>query len=135
MAKKAPVPAPIKYRTFRGLSGLGLVATDTIADDENIIEYIGPRLKLSEVSDKPNQYLMEIANNKYIDGSNRTNIARYVNHSCEPNAYLVIERGRAWIRAAREIDPGEEITFDYGEDFFDTYIKPKGCRCEKCSPQ
>ena len=26
---------------------------------------------------------------------------------------------------------GEEITYDYGKEYFDEYIKPKGCRCEK----
>ena len=27
---------------------------------------------------------------------------------------------------------GEEIVYDYGKEFFDEYIKPKGCRCAKC---
>ncbi len=121
------------YRVFRGLSGLGLCATTPIAEDTKIIEYTGVRLKLSQVPDKPNQFLMEVGKNVYIDGSARTNLARYVNHSCDPNAYLVVERGRAWIRAACDIEVGEEITFDYGEDFFNEYIKPKGCRCQSCS--
>lgn len=133
MTDKAAATQTIRYRVARGISGLGLVAVVPIAEDGYIIEYTGTVLKLADVPDKPNMYLMEVGRNKYIDGSIRTNTARYVNHSCNPNAYLIIERGHAWIRALRDIAAGEEITFDYGEDFFNTYIQPKGCRCAQCS--
>jgi SET domain-containing protein len=132
MKKSDNTPEKPKYKVVRGLAGLGLQAAGAISEDEKIIEYIGPHVKWKTLPDKPNQYLMELNKTTYIDGSARENIARYVNHSCDPNAYLLIQRGHAWIFAARAIDPGEEITFDYGEEFFDEYIKPKGCRCAQC---
>lgn len=126
-------PVGVKYKVTRGLSGLGLTAIAPIPEDEKIIEYVGPHVAWKTLPEKPNQYLMELNKTTYIDGSTRENIARYINHSCEPNAYLLIQRGHAWIFAARDIEQGEEITFDYGEEFFNEYIKPKGCRCTKCS--
>ncbi len=126
-------PGQPKYKIIRGLAGLGLQALLPIVKDEKIIEYIGPHVKWKTLPDKPNQYLMELNKTTYIDGSIRENTARYINHSCDPNAYLEVSRGHAWIRAERDIEPGEEITFDYGQEFFDEYIKPKGCRCAKCT--
>ena len=37
------------------------------------------------------------------------------------------------LRALRAIEPGEEITYDYGEEYFALFIKPNGCRCAKCA--
>jgi SET domain-containing protein len=67
-----------------------------------------------------------------IDGSPRSNTARYINHSCRPNADPMIRDRRIWIKAIRNIEPGDEITYDYGKDHFNAYIKPHGCRCDKC---
>jgi SET domain-containing protein len=74
-------------------------------------------------------YLFEVSKNKTIDGTPRWNTARYANHSCAPNAESEIRKGRVFIVALKKILPGEEITFDYGSEFFEEHIKPKGCRC------
>ena len=58
--------------------------------------------------------------------------ARYLNHSCRPNAKPVLRKGRIVFVALRRIAPGEEITYDYGRDYFDAIIKPSGCRCAAC---
>jgi len=39
---------------------------------------------------------------------------------------------RIKIRAIKNIEPGQEITYDYGKDHFNAYIKPHGCKCDKC---
>jgi uncharacterized protein len=59
-------------------------------------------------------------------------IARYINHSCKPNAESEVRpRDRAvFIRAISE--PGEEINYDYGAEYFDAYLKPIGCKCDAC---
>ena len=44
----------------------------------------------------------------------------------------MIRDRRVKIRAIKNIKPGDEITYDYGKDYFDAYIKPHGCRCDKC---
>jgi uncharacterized Fe-S cluster-containing protein len=36
------------------------------------------------------------------------------------------------IRAIKKIEPGEEINYDYGTDYFKAYLKPIGCKCAAC---
>ncbi|HEY3893663.1 MAG TPA: SET domain-containing protein-lysine N-methyltransferase, partial [Bradyrhizobium sp.] len=36
------------------------------------------------------------------------------------------------IRAIKNIEPGEEINYDYGTDYFKAYLKPIGCKCDAC---
>lgn len=80
------------------------------------------------------KYFFEINERLAIDGSSRGNIARYINHSCRPNAQaFVSRRGRIWIWLKRGIEAGEEITLDYGREYVDDYILPKGCRCRSCT--
>ncbi len=119
----------------RGLAGLGLYAGENIKKGEKIIEYIGNILNKEEADKKITaQYLFEVNRNKTIDGTPRWNIARYCNHSCDgqANAESEIIKGRVFIQSIKSIKEGEEITYDYGEEFFDEHIKPHGCRCVKC---
>jgi SET domain-containing protein len=53
------------------------------------------------------------------------NIARYINHSCNPNCYTQIVGDTIWIRAARNIRKGEELTYDYSTDG----VGSIPCRC------
>jgi SET domain-containing protein len=69
-----------------------------------------------------------------IDGAPRFNKARYINHSCRPNAEIDIYKHRVYVMAKRNIKAGEELAYDYDSDYFDEYIKPKGCKCLKCDP-
>jgi uncharacterized protein len=41
-------------------------------------------------------------------------------------------KGEILISAIKNIAPGDEITYDYGKDHFEGFIKPKGCKCPKC---
>lgn len=120
------------YKVKRSSSGLGLFACKDIPKKTHIIEYIGPYLTKKEADEKGGQYLFEVTRNKTIDGSIRKNIARYINHSCSPNAEAKITKSRVFIFAKQNIPSGSEITYDYGKEFFNTHIKPKGCRCIKC---
>ncbi len=116
----------------RGLSGLGLFAGEDIKKGELIIEYIGNILNKEEAEKiNTNQYLFEVNRNKTIDGSVRWNIARYCNHACGDigNAESEIKKGRVFIKAIKNIKEGEEIMYDYGEEFVNEYIAPYGCRC------
>jgi spore maturation protein CgeB len=116
----------------RGLAGLGLFAGEDIKKGELIIEYIGNILTKEEVDNvKSNQYLFEVTRNKTIDGSVRWNIARYCNHACEEaaNAESEIKKGRVFVKAIKDIKEGDEIVYDYGEEFVNEFIAPKGCRC------
>ena len=121
-----------QVKVKRGLSGLGLFAGEEIKKGELIIEYIGEILTKEE-ADKitSNQYLFEVSRQKTIDGRVRWNTARYCNHACEEaaNAESDIKKGRVFIKAIKDIHTGEEIVYDYGEEFVNEYIAPSGCRC------
>ena len=116
----------------RTAAGLGLFALSPIAAEERIIQYKGRILSDDEAEEVGGKYLFEIDENRVIDGSSRRNLARYINHSCRPNALERVSRGRLWIWSARPIQAGEEITIHYGGEYFEQYIKPKGCKCEAC---
>jgi SET domain-containing protein len=64
----------------------------------------------------------------------RKNLARYINHSCRPNAESDVRprERKVFIRAIKNIEPGDEINYDYGTDYFKAYLKPIGCKCESC---
>jgi hypothetical protein len=81
-----------------------------------------------------NKYLFELNNRWTIDGSVRKNIARYINHACKPNAESDVKprKRKVVIRAIKNIEPGDEINYDYGTDYFKAYLKPIGCKCDAC---
>jgi hypothetical protein len=118
----------------RSPTGLGLYAAEDIPKEQFIIEYTGEKITNEEADERANRYLFEINDQWTLDGSAREHTARYANHSCRPNAEAELdeEEERIYLRARRRIKAGEEITYDYGKDHFDEYIKPKGCRCAKC---
>ena len=120
----------------RGLAGLGLFADEPISAGDLIIEYLGDRISHEESDERGGRYLLTVNDETVIDGSNRSNIARYLNHSCDPNAEAEHEvtEDRIYIRAIKDIVPGEEITFHYGEDYFESdYMKERGCLCPACN--
>jgi uncharacterized protein len=123
------------FAVKRTITGLGLIALKGIPKGKRIIEYFGPLITNEEVERKNGLYFFGINKKWSIDGSVRHNLARYINHSCKPNAEAIVsQRGRVWIFAIKNIKSGEEITYDYGEEYFDGVIKPHGCRCVSCRP-
>jgi uncharacterized protein len=124
------------YRIGRSRTGLGLFATKRIKKGTKIIRYFGPLLdsKKKKHDAIENKYLFELTNRWTIDGSVRENIARYINHACKPNAESDVRprKRKVFIRAIKNIEPGEEINYDYGTDYFKAYLKPIGCKCDAC---
>ncbi len=124
------------YRVGRSRTGLGLFATKPIKKGAKIVRYFGPLLDSKKKKDDAieNKYLFELNNRWTIDGSVRKNIARYINHACKPNAESDVKprKRKVVIRAIKNIEPGEEINYDYGTDYFKAYLKPIGCKCDAC---
>ena len=124
------------YRIGRSRTGLGLFATKPIKKGAKIIRYVGPMLDCNKKKDDAveNKYLFQINNRWTIDGSVRKNIARYINHACKPNAESDVSsrKRKVVIRAIKNIEPGEEINYDYGTEYFKEYLKPIGCKCDAC---
>jgi SET domain-containing protein len=124
-----------RYRIGRSKSGFGLFAVKPFKKRQYIVAYRGPRLRSAEadrLEARGSRYMFEINSRWTIDGSSRWNMARYVNHSCRPNAEAV-DRNRGIVYVARRrIKPEEEITVDYGKDYFDAFITKSRCRCVAC---
>jgi hypothetical protein len=132
-----PAISPDKpYRVGRSRTGLGLFATKPIKKGAKIVRYFGPLLDCRKKKHDAieNKYLFELNNRWTIDGSVRKNIARYINHACKPNAESDVSarKRKVVIRAIKNIEPGEEINYDYGTDYFKAYLKPIGCKCAAC---
>src|SRR3954467_8788010 len=130
------IPSNKPYRVGRSRPGLGLFATKPIKKGSKIIRYFGPLLDSKKKKDDAieNKYLFELTNRWTIDGSVRENVARYINHACRPNAESDVKprKRKVYIRAIKKIEPGEEINYDYGTDYFKAYLKPIGCKCDAC---
>jgi len=109
--------------------GLGLFAKEEIKKGTFILEYIGKKISTKDAEAIKTRYLFEIDNEWTVDGSTRTNTARYINHSCDPNTEADIRDGSIMIDAVKDIAKGEELTIDYDQEYYDEFIKPQGCRC------
>lgn len=133
MSKTNPKP-PV--RIGRSRTGLGLFATDVIKKGSRVMEYRGRKITTEKAiwieDNTENRYVFEINDKWSIDGSPRWNLARYVNHSCRPNVEAYQYAERIFYRAKWNIQPGSEITVSYGRDYFSTFIKPIGCKCDTC---
>jgi uncharacterized protein len=124
-------------RVGRSATGLGLFATKPIERGGYIAAYRGRRISTEEAlrrEARGARYMFTINSRWTIDGSPRWNLARYINHSCLPNAQSVGRNGGIVIVASRRIEPGEEITYDYGQEYLDYFFK-NDCRCPACRPK
>jgi SET domain-containing protein len=123
------------YRIGRSRTGLGLFASAPIKKNSLIVEYSGSRIPTREAHAREragrSKYMFEISSRWSIDGGGRDNIGRYANHACRPNAESVLIRGMVFLKAIRRIQPGEEITYDYGAEYVKLFFKD-GCRCAAC---
>jgi SET domain-containing protein len=110
-------------------TGWGLFAAQPIAQDDFILEYTGEKIPTSRADESNSRYLFEIDDEWTLDGPPPSNTAGYINHACVPNVEAYVEDGKIMIYALRDIEPGEELLIDYGEEYFDEFIRPVGCRC------
>src|SRR3990167_2236094 len=113
--------------------GLGLFSRRAFEAGDFIVEYAGERIPTPLADTLKTRYLFELDEEWTINGESERNIARYINHSCEPNAEAETHNDRILISAVRPIHAGEEITIDYGDEYFDEFIRSKGCKCERCT--
>lgn len=125
-----------KFRIGRSRTGLGLFAVKPYRKREYVTTYRGRKLANEEaerLEARGSRYMFEVNSRWTIDGSSRWNVARYVNHSCRPNVEAIERRGGKIVYIARrKIKPDEEITVDYGKDYFDAFITKSRCQCDKC---
>ncbi|MGB9601579.1 MAG: SET domain-containing protein [Verrucomicrobiia bacterium] len=117
------------------IHGSGVFASKKIPANTLIIEYVGKKISKQEAKrlcQEGNNYIFELDDETDIDGSVEWNLARFINHSCSPNAEAQIIDGHIWIVAIRDIEEGEEITFNYGYDLENYREHPCRCGAENC---
>jgi len=112
--------------------GWGIYTAEAINKNKRIIEYDGQKIKIKESELREAHYLekgqiwcFRINRRWARDANVGGNDARFINHSCSPNCYSSIIGHTILICAARNIDPGEELTYNY-------YTNGEGgipCRC------
>jgi SET domain-containing protein len=127
-AKKSKfTPGGYALRVKRSSAGLGLYADEAIPKGKCVIEYVGKQITKEEEYSSKSLYLFEVGKSKTIDGKPKWNKAGYINHSCKPNCEPEIRTGHVYIFSIRNIKAGEELGYDYGEDYFNDHIRP--CKC------
>ena len=98
------------------MQGRGVYAKDFIPAGTRIIEYTGRRIAWEEAADDendPHTFIFGLEDGKVINAAIGGNEARWINHSCDPNCEAILEEGRVFIDATRDIEPGEELFYDY----------------------
>ncbi len=111
------------------INGKGCFATIQFSSRKKIAEYTGERITNTEARRRAHRRLLRICGideRWSLDGSRGGNGTHYINHSCEPNAFMASVRGHILFFALRDIHPGEEITVDYG---FTLHPDSKKCFC------
>jgi len=104
-----------------GIHGRGVFARRTLREDETVCEYKGERVTEAEIGRRypellhgvNHTFVFGIEHDLNIDGGANGNIARWINHSCDGNCDTFENDKRIYIRATRDIRPGEELTYDY----------------------
>lgn len=133
---KIPKALPRSHlRIGRSRTGLGLFAVKPIRKRAIIVFYTGKlyRTKDTEGMEDRNRYLYEINSRWTVDGSLRSNLGRYANHSCRPNAESDTRGKKIFLRALRRIRAGEEIVYHYGRDYLVNWLGGrKKCLCRSC---
>ncbi|CAI5758997.1 unnamed protein product [Candida verbasci] len=127
------------------LKGYGLKAEDDLYENQFIYEYIGEvideakfRQRMIEYDSKKytHFYFMMLKPDAFIDATEKGSLARFVNHSCNPNAYVdkwvVGDKLKMGIFAKRKILKGEEISFDYNVDRYGAQKQPCYCGEPNC---
>ena len=106
-------------------AGMGLFARHAIGEEDTIGYYTGEVITEKEFHDpdRPfSAYVLWVTKDHILVGEGpKANYTRYINHYDEPNAFLIVSSRwkTARFQALRSIEPGEEIFFDYGEDYWE----------------
>jgi SET domain-containing protein len=112
------------------IDGLGAFAAEAVPAGVKIGEIRGESVTIDEARIRATRQerimIVELSSRRAIDFSRSADPMRYTNHSCKPNAQLVIRNGRVEFFSLRAIGAGREITVDYGETHHEGKL---ACRC------
>src|SRR3954467_10382526 len=107
----------------------GCYTTTPIKSGTRVVEYTGPRISKEAADEKyqnsPTTYLFGLGDGDIVIDGHGT--AMFINHSCEPNCETDEVKGRVWIKAIRNIEANEELTYDY--NLYDGDESDANCNC------
>jgi hypothetical protein len=130
-------PVPDHLRTGPSpIHGLGGFAKHDLAQGTRVVEYVGQKISKAESlrrCEQGNWFIFSLDDQFDLDGGFEGNPARFLNHSCAPNCEAVCSDGRIWIVARRDIQAGEEITFNYGYTLEEHREHPCRCGAPECA--
>ena len=116
------------------VAGWGVFTRTPITKNSRIIDYAGERITSRQSERREQRHLragriwcFAVTQRTVVDASVGGNLARFINHACRPNCYSQVIDGVIWIRAARNIPAGEELTYHYHSE------GAAGIRC-RCRP-
>ena len=117
----------------------GLYANRNIKSGTRIIEYKGKIISVKQSENDPKFdnnkaiYLFNLNKRYDLDGAYNFNIARLINHSCNPNCEVFGKGLKVWVYAMKNIKKGEELSYDYGFSFDENFRQfPCNCRSKNC---
>ncbi|MDC8783602.1 SET domain-containing protein [Roseateles koreensis] len=112
------------------IDGLGVFAAEPIPARRKIGELRGEAISVREArrraKGRARIHIVEVSETRAVDATDSKDALRHINHSCAPNAQLRISQGRVEFYALRDIEPGEELSCDYGESHHEGRLR---CRC------
>ncbi|OII76583.1 SET domain-containing protein [Cryptosporidium andersoni] len=121
--------------------GIGLRTAEDIKLGEFVIEYVGEIINLKQLEERKEMtskltkhiYVFSLGNETYIDATYKGNLARFINHSCEPNLvaqkWFVGSDIKVGLFSLRDIKAGDELTFDYRLGTSISGDQPFECMC------
>ncbi len=136
------------------IHGNGVFADELIRKGERIVRYKGEVRShaqvdeaYADIDENGHTFLFTLNDDYVIDANVDGNVARWINHSCAPNCEAVLEenvkgkprKDKVFIEAIRDIQPGEELTYNYGIVLAERHTakmkKIWGCKCgaKKCT--
>jgi SET domain-containing protein len=135
------MPFPVRQSPPRlkvdssAVHGRGVYAVEPIPKGARIIEYAGQRIAWEATADDesdPHTFIFGLESGEVINPEIGGNEARWINHCCGPNCEAFEEEGRIFIYAKRDIEPGEELSYDYALEI-DEPITKKSMKEFECS--
>jgi len=133
---EAPVAVRPSWQKFdvdvkaSAIDGHGAFAAERIPARRKIGEIRGQSMSVDDARIRATRYerimIVEVSARRAIDFAKSTDPLRFTNHSCAANARLTIRERRVEFYALRDIEPGEEITVNYGSSHHEGQL---ACRC------
>ncbi|KAJ3700409.1 hypothetical protein LUZ61_004114 [Rhynchospora tenuis] len=126
--------------------GWGLLADENIKAGQFVIEYCGEVISWREAKRRSHAYESEgikdayiiyLNANESIDATRKGSLARFINHSCQPNCetrkWNVLGEIRVGIFAKQDIPIGSELSYNYNFEWYGGIIVKCLCGAITCS--